>query len=131
MMALDSKHVFHSPEVLQGNVHFEKYRESLSESDILADKELPFRCSVGELSDSEGNRYLMILNRDYNVTRSFKLKLKKAFRVYEVSGEDGMQSVRNHKAQSITLRLNPGDAIFLRFQDAMEEPYLIDYVLRK
>jgi hypothetical protein len=128
LMALTSQHVFHSPELLADNEKFDQFRESLSKSEILADGELPFRCSVGELADCEGNRYLIILNRDYMVKRTFQLKLKKTFRVYEVSGEDGMQVLRNRKIKSLKLELAPGDAIFLRFQDAMENAFLIDYV---
>lgn len=131
LMALTSVNVFHSPEVLRGNKNFEKFRESLSESHILSDENLPFRCSVGEFLDCENNRYLMMLNRDYNSSRRFKLNLKQAFRVYEVSGMDGMQIIRNRSTKSISVQLEPGDAIFLRFQDVKEEPYLIDYVLRK
>lgn len=131
LMALTSEHVYHSPEVLMGYAPFDKYREVLSDSEILADKELPFRCSVGEFADSEGNRYLMVLNRDYQDDRTFKLNFKKEFRVYEVSGQDGTQSVKKRRTKSLALQLAPGDAVFLRFQDANEEAYLIDYVLQK
>ena len=131
LMALTSEHVFHSPELHEGNENFDQFRDILLNSKILADENLPFRCSVGELSDSEGNRYLMILNRDYMDKRTFKLNLKKAFRVYEVSGEDGMQSVRNRSTKSLNIELAAGDAIFLRLQDAKEEAFLIDYVLKK
>jgi hypothetical protein len=131
LMALDSEHVFHSPEVLKDNKNFDKYREALSDSQILADEELPFRCSVGELADKEGNRYLIILNRDYDNARKFKLNFKKSFRIYDISEYDGMQSVRSKSAKSLTLELAPGDAVFLRFQDAKEKAYFIDYVLKK
>ncbi|MBP3665175.1 MAG: hypothetical protein J6J03_08455 [Tyzzerella sp.] len=131
LMALNSEGVYHSLEVLEGFEPFDKYRESLSTSEVLADDKLPFRCSVGEFADSEGNRYLMILNRDYLDARQFKLNLKKAFRVYEVSGEDGTQSVRNRSTKSLSLELAAGDAIFLRLQDAEEEAELLDYVLKK
>lgn len=131
LMALTSEHVFHSPEVLKGNRSFEKYRDSLSESTILADKELPFRCSVGELTDCDGNRYLIVLNRDYLNKRTFKLNFQKAFRVYEVSGENGMQSVKNRSTKSLRLELAAGNAIFLRVQDIEDEAYLIEYVQKK
>ena len=57
LMALTSEHVFHSPELHAGNENFEQFREAVTNSQILANDELPFRCSVGELSDKEGNRY--------------------------------------------------------------------------
>lgn len=131
LMALSSEHVFHSPELMADWAVFDKYREALSESKILANEELPYRCSVGELADEEGNVYLMILNRDYEEEHDFTLNFKKAFRIYEVSGKDGMQTVKSRAAKSMTFHMEPGDAIFLRFQDAEEEAYLIDYVLKK
>lgn len=131
LMALTSEHVFHSPELLAGNENYDQFRDLLINSKILADDELPFRCSVGEFADCEGNQYLMILNRDYMDKRTFKLNLKKAFRVYEISEEDGLQTVRNRSTKCLNVELAAGDAIFLRLQDAKEEPYLIDYVLKK
>ena len=130
-MALKSEHVFHSPELHAGNENFEQFRESVTNSQILANDELPFRCSVGEFTDSEGNLYLMILNRDYMDKRTFSLEFKKPVRVYEVSGEDGMQRVRNRRVKGLNLELAAGDAVFLRLQDAQEEAYLVEYALRK
>ena len=101
------------------------------ESKILAADELPFRCSVGEFTDCEENRYLLIQNRDFLVSREFCLKLKKDFRIYTVSKEDGMQVVSTENTDKLSLNLEPGDAVLLRFQDAAEEAYLIDYVLEK
>lgn len=129
VMALTSEHVFHSPELLRDNKDFEKYREPLTDSKILADKELPFRCSAGELTDAEGNRYMIIMNRDYNAPRKFNLNLQKDFRVYQISDFDGTQSVKHNKTKKLSLELAPGAAVFLRFQDAKEKAYLIDYVL--
>ena len=97
----------------------------------MADKELPYRCSVGEFVDADNNRYIMVQNRDYNETRIFTLKLKKKFRIYEVSQEDGKQFVKSNSTQTLTIKLQPGDAILLRCQDAEEEKFLIDYILKK
>lgn len=130
-MALESVAVFHSEELLKGNKHFDKLRQSLSESKILAQQELPFRCSIGEFTDCEGNRYLFIQNRDYETTQQFNLELQKEFRIYEVSKRDGMQRVRNEKVSKLGLLMKPGDAVLFRFQDANEEPFLINYVLQK
>lgn len=130
LMALTSEHVFHSPKLLADNENYDQFREPLKESKVLADGELPFRCSVGEFSDEEGNCYLMILNRDYMEKRTFNLELKDFFRVYEVSGEDGSQSVRQKSTKRLDIELAAGDAIFLRLQDAKEEAYLIDYCLK-
>ena len=131
LMALTSVGVYQSAELLKGNKHFDKLRMSIKDSKVLADQELPFRCSVGEFVDSEGNRYLMIQNRDYKTTSQFTFELQKAFWVYEVSKDDGMQRIRNESVNKLGLLLQPGDAVLLRFQDAAEEAYTIDYVLKK
>ena len=130
-MALTSVGVFHSPEVLKENPNFDAYRQPVADSRILGMEELPQRCSVGEFTDSEGNPYLFIQNRDVYSRRTFELKLKKGFRVYEVSQEDGMQSVKADKTEELKVSLVPGDAVLLRFQDWEEQAYLIDYVLKK
>ena len=131
LMALTSVGVFHSPEVLEDKREFHASRQPISESKILADQELPMRCSVGEFTDNEGNRYLMVQNRDYNERRSFTLKLNKKYRTYEVSQEDGKQFVRDESTQELTVKPMPGDAVLIRCQDADEEAFFIDYVLKK
>ncbi|MBR4769141.1 MAG: hypothetical protein IK088_09225 [Lachnospiraceae bacterium] len=70
-----------------------------------------------------------MLNRDYMNARDFRLNFRKAFRVYQVNDETGEQAVLRNRATSLRLHLNPGDAVFLRVQDAEEEPYLIRYAL--
>ena len=56
---------------------------------------------------------------DKNLFLDIALNLQNNFRVYEVSGDDGTQSVRNRSTRSLCLELEPGDDIFLRFQDVM------------
>ena len=129
LMALTSEGVYHSAEVLADCAAFEKYREPVSMSKVLADQELPLRCSVGELSDGEGNRYLFVLNRDYRNARAFTLRFKKPSRVYKVSDETGDQSVIRNRSAGMRLNLAPGDAVLLRVQSAEEEAFLIDYAL--
>lgn len=131
LMALTSTHVFHSPEVLAEDRVFDEFREVLTESRVLGGEALPFRCSVGEFEDGEGNVYLFVQNRDYEETRVFDLPLREKFRIYEVSAEDGLQKVRVDSAEKLMIKLAPGDARLLRFQRADEEAYLIDYVLTK
>lgn len=131
LMALTSVGVYHSPEVLTGNTDFARFRQSALESKVLADNELPFRCSVGEFEDCEKNRYLLIQNRDIHERRKFELNLAKKFRTYMVSQEDGTQSVLENNTDKIFVDLAAGDVILLRFQDATEQPFLIDYVLKK
>jgi len=130
-MALTNEGVFHSPEVLAGNEDFARFRQDVRESRILSEEALPFRCSVGEFKDSEGNRYLFIQNRDYRERRKYELKLKQGFRVYEVSKEDGMQRVKQEGKDILKLDLASGDAVLMRFQDPGEEAFAIDYILDK
>ena len=130
LMALTSTHVFHSPELLAENENYNQFRESLDASEVLATGDLPFRCSVGEFADSEGNQYLMILNRDYLEKRRFKLNLKDACRVYEVSGENGMQSVKQKSTKCLDVELAAGDAVLLRVQSVKEEASLLEYRLK-
>ena len=131
LMALTSVGVFHSPEVLEGKEQFEQFRQPISDSEVLACKKLPKRCSVGEFVDVEGNRYIMVQNRDYNEIQTFTLKLKKKFRIYEVSQENGKQFVKSNGTKTLDIKLQPGCAALLRCQDANEEKFLIDYVLKK
>lgn len=131
LMALESEYVFHSSEVLKGNEHFAALHNTTAESKILAKEDLPFRCSVGELADKEGNRYLLIQNRDYENERCFEIKLQKKFRVYEVSKKTGEQELYDEQTDRLSLCLEEGDAIFLRFQNVEEEPFAIDYILKK
>lgn len=86
---------------------------------------------LGEFVDVEGNRYIMVQNRDYNEIQTFTLKFKKKFRIYEVSQENGKQFVKSNGTQTLKLKLQPGDAVLLRCQDENEEKFLIDYVLKK
>lgn len=126
-MALTSDHVYHSPEVLVGDSYFdEHYREDVSES-MLALKELPFRCSVGVLSDDYGNQYLAILNRDYERAQSFELPLKDRYRIYEVSYADGKQYCINDGTACINVTLAEGDMVLYRLQDCGEEAFEIAY----
>ena len=131
LMALQSQFVFHSPEVLKDRKEMAQLHNSAAESRILADEDLPFRCSVGELADEEGNRYLIIQNRDYEQDHIFELKLKQQFRIYEVSKANGMQKILSNATDHLQLHMEAGDAIFLRAQDSKEEPFLIDYILQK
>ena len=48
-----------------------------------------------------------------------------------MSQDDGLQSVKTNRAQNLSVTLQAGAAILLRFQDAEEKAFLIDYVLEK
>ena len=128
LMALDSKLIIHSDDLLPGCEYTKPYFNKVEESKIFSGT-LPKRCSIGELEDEYGNSYAVILNRDFYKDAEFKLGLKDSFRVYEVSKEDGKQRVINDGANEITVKLNPGDAVVYRFQKAAEEAFTIEYEL--
>ncbi|MBQ6895036.1 MAG: hypothetical protein IJN40_06050 [Clostridia bacterium] len=127
-MALDSKLIIHSSDLLPGCEYTKPYFNSIEESEIFK-CELPKRCSVGELEDKYGNRYAVILNRDYEKTAQIALDLKDSFRVYEVSKEDGKQRVIFDGINKLGLSLQPGDAVLYRFQKADEEAFTCEYEL--
>ena len=130
LMALECKHVFHDESCLPDFAPMKQYAEPLSESAFLAD-ELPYRTSVGELADAYGNRYLMVLNRDYAIDKTVTLKLNGTYRVYEVSREDGLQYVVDDATETLSLHLEAGDAALLRLQPAAEEAFTLEYRLVK
>ena len=128
LMALESKRVYHSEEILSNCEYIKTLVNEVAESDILA-CELPYRTSVGELEDAYGNQYMIILNRDYEMPLRTILSLKDEFRIYEVSREDGSQRIIHDRVDSLAVDLNAGDAILLRVQKVDEEPYTIEYNL--
>ena len=128
LMALDSKLIIHSDDLLPGCEYTKTYFDKLEKSKIFSGT-LPKRTSIGEFVDEYGNDYAVILNRDFYKTSELELNLKGDFRVYEVSKIDGKQRVIEDNTNEITLILNPGDAVLYRFQKSSEEPYTCDYEL--
>jgi len=128
LMALDSKRVYHSAELLPGCEYLEPLVDKIGDSEIIAG-ELPYRTSVGELEDAYGNRYVIILNRDYEKSLKATFQLKDEFRVYEVSREDGEQRVIHETVTSLPVELEPGDAVLLRVQKTSEEAFTLSYRL--
>ncbi len=128
LMALDSKLIIHSDDLLPDCEYTKPYFNSLSESKIFASK-LPNRISIGELEDEYGNKYAVVLNRDYEKKKDIELKLKNNFRIYEVSKTDGKQRITEDNTNVLKLSLDPGDAVLCRIQDAEKEAYTIEYAL--
>lgn len=128
LMALDSELIIHSQDLLPGCEYTKPYFNSVEESEIFKG-ELPKRTSIGELKDSYGNRYAVILNRDFEKVSEIKLSLKDNFRIYEVSKEDGKQRVIHESVNELSLKLNPGDAVLLRIQKSSDEAFTCEYEL--
>ena len=100
---------------------------------VLAEQSLPQGCAVGEFVDGEDNHYLMVQNQDLSSKnkKAFSFKLKKKYRVYRVNPHNGKQVLVKDGVETFSLLVMPGDADLLRFQDAEEEPFFIEYVFRK
>ena len=130
LMALENRFVFHSDDVLPDVPFFKDLSDDIEKSKILA-APLPKRITAGELTDAYGNEYLMILNRDFAVSQSVRLSLKKPFRLYEICRETGKQVPLCDKTEDLDLRLAEGDAVLLRVQDAEEEPFTVEYRIEK
>lgn len=131
LMALNSKLVYHSDDVVPYGPHAEIYKgmdDSITDSKILCGT-LPKRTSVGELEDEYGNRYLMIVNRDVEKELDATLPMKEAFRVYEVSKETGDQVLLADSTVELNVKLQPGEGTLLRIQPVAEEAALLRYTL--
>lgn len=127
LMALDSKLVYHSADLLPGDKLMAEWCDSIEDSTLFT--ELPKRVSVGEFADAYGNKYIMVLNRDYEKALDTEIAMNSKYRVYEVSKVDGSQSVVDDATDSLKLKLAPGDATLLRIQNAEEEAFTCEYKL--
>jgi len=130
LMALSSDHVYHGKEVLPDDEYYNNnFREDIASDNIFNISELPFRCSIGILSDKYGNQYAAILNRDYLRAQAFSLPLKNNSRIYEVSKADGKHYCINNNTNCINVTLEAGDMAIYRIQNANEEAFDIEYVI--
>jgi len=130
LMALTCDRVIHDDMLLPDHPSMEGIRTSLEESELVASGLVP-RTSISEHTDPYGNRYLMVLNRDYEQTTMLTLTLKRHSHVYEVSKEDGEQRMICEAEKSLHVYLEPGDLKLYRMQDAAEEPFTVEYYLEK
>ncbi len=128
LMALDSTLVYHSDDLLPGDKFMPEYIDRLEDSEIFSGR-LPKRTSVGEFEDAYGNKYVMILNRDYEVKLDTELTMQGDFRIYEVSRKDGTQSVVHDSVSVLPVKLAPGDAVLYRVQPAKDEAFTCEYKL--
>ena len=128
-IALHSEHVYHGKEVLPDDDYFnEHFREDIRNDDLTDLEELPFRCSIGRLSDDWGNQYMTVLNRDYLRTQVFTIPLNGTKRIYEVSKADGKHYCVNNSTDCLHVTLEPGDMAFYRVQDTAEEAFDVEYL---
>lgn len=132
LMALTCQRVIHDDALLAGHPTMEGIRTPLSESELLdGEQVLAHRISVSEHTDAYGNRYLMVLNRDYKREAHLSLRLKNASHVFEVSKDDGEQHFQYENATFIPVTIDAGDLVLYRIQPATEEPCTVEYYLDK
>ena len=130
LMALDCLRVIHDDALLPGHPTMEGLRTSIEESELVTGGLVP-RTSISEHTDAYGNRYLMVLNRDYEKDATLRLDLKTCSHVFEVSKEDGEQYLCDEAMTALHVRLEPGELKLYRLQDAAEEPFTVEYYLDK
>ena len=130
LMALQCLNVIHDDSLLPNHPFMDGYRTSMEESQLLTGKLSP-RISVSEHEDGHGNKYLMVLNRDYESPAHIQLFLKQPSHIYAVSKEDGEQHLQYMEAVDLSMHLEPGDLKLFRIQPADEEVCTIEYYLEK
>ncbi len=130
LMALENQTVLHSDDLLPDCAHIKGLADTMADSLMLTGT-LSARTSVGEFEDGYGNRYMLILNRDYETDKEITLTLKEASRLYEVSRVTGRQSVICDHTNRITVALAKGDAVLYRVQNASEDAFTVEYRLEK
>lgn len=131
LMALENCGVYHSPDLMPYGKYGQIYRDfadDIAESKLLAGT-LPARTSAGEFTDAQGNRYLLILNRDFYKALKADIPLNGKYNLYEVSREDGKQRLTAEAAERIPVNLSCGDAVLLRVQNAGDEIFTAEYRL--
>ena len=130
LMALECLRVIHDDTLLPEHPSMQGLRTSIEESELVTGGLVP-RTSISEHTDPYGNRYLMVLNRDYEKDATLRLALKKRSHVYEVSKQDGEQYLCDEAVDGLSVCLEPGDLKLYRLQDAAEEPFTVEYYLDK
>lgn len=130
LMAIDCKRVIHDGSMEAGTEYTGGLHETMEDSELLSGN-LPYRTSISELEDEYGNKYLMVLNRDYETAKNITLDLSDDFRIYEISKKDGYQHVVADSTKQLSVDLIAGDMALFRLQRASEEAFTIEYVLEK
>lgn len=133
LMALRHIGVYCSDETAKQSPLLSSRRGDIAQSALLARQELPEGLVVAEFADEENNRYLMYQNVDCGkkTARAFRIKLAGEFRAYRVNPHNGKQILVKSKMTEQAILIMPGDGDLLRYQPAEEEPFLIEYALKK
>lgn len=130
LMALTCQRVIHDTTLLADCPISQKWLTPIEESELVSGR-LFTRLSISEHSDAYGNRYLMVLNRDFRDDAHTMLTLKQPSHVYAVSRESGEQSLIYRNDTKLYIHLAPGDLALYRIQPGEEEPFEVEYYLEK
>ena len=133
LMALTNHAVYHSRDLMPFGKYgeiYKTYADEIANSEIL-EGTLPERTSVGAFSDDYGNRYIFVLNREFEKELHAQIPLKGDFNIYEVSRDDGKQHLISENARAVNVDLACGDAVLLRVQPGTEEKCTVAYRLQK
>jgi len=131
LMALVSTGVFHSSDLIpygKYNEIYKKYADDPNSCELITG-DLPKRTSVGEFADDYGNRYILVLNREFEKTLKADIPLNGKYNIYEVSKIDGKQKLIREASNIADVDLAIGDAILLRLQPSGEEKFTVEYML--
>lgn len=130
LMALESRYVFHSEDLLPDCEYSRGLSDSPDMSEILADEPLQKRISVGEYTDGYGNEYILVLNRDFCKSAETDIPLKKASHIYKIDRNDGHERYLCD-TDTVHIELEPGDAVLMRIDDASNGLCTLEYILEK
>ena len=131
LMALTSTGVFHSSDLApygKYNEIYKKYADDPKSCELITGT-LPKRTSVGEFSDDYGNRYILILNREFEKNLKAEIPLNGKYNIYGVSKIDGKQRFLREASDAVSVSLASGDAVLLRVQPSDEEKFTVTYTL--
>lgn len=121
LLALTSERVYH------GGLTDCRFGDDLAADPLLC--AVPAFVSVGTFGDGYGNRYAMVLNRNFEAELDVALPLRQPRRIYRVSRQTGAQEVYAQNAQTLTLHLAAGDAELFRLEAPEGAPEPIRYTL--
>lgn len=130
LMALTCLRVIHDSTLLSNCPVMAKLRTSMAQSELLTGELAP-RISISEHRDAYGNRYLMVLNRDFDHAAHLQLNLKNPSHVYKVSRDDGTQKLVYYNANALQGYFAPGSLELYRIQPGNEDPFTVEYYLEK
>ena len=133
LMALKNTGIYCTADTAKRYPIFAERRGEIGHSGIFTEQELPEDLVIGTFADEENNRYVLYqnVNCDKTSATSFHIELAREFRAYRVNPHNGKQVLVRNKMREQSILIMPGDGDLLRYQPSEEEPFLIEYALKK